>query len=117
MDFNHRPSASQADALYRLSYTSMAENQGFAFRVSGFKWVNLKPGTRNSELETQSAAIPVRRLFQMEEGRGIEPQGFKSLRGFQDRLSPWMLPSQTFSIADCGLPVLVSRSEFQVSSA
>ena len=39
----------------------------------------------------------------MEEGRGIEPQGFKSLRGFQDRLSPWMLPSE--NIADCRLPI------------
>ena len=29
MDFNHRPSASQADALYGLSYTSMAEKRRF----------------------------------------------------------------------------------------
>lgn len=29
MDFNHRPSASQADALYTLSYTSLAEKRRF----------------------------------------------------------------------------------------
>ena len=29
MDSNHRPSASQTDALYRLSYTSMAEKRRF----------------------------------------------------------------------------------------
>ncbi len=33
----------------------------------------------------------------MEEGRGIEPPGTYSRRGFQDRLSPWMLPSKTLA--------------------
>ena len=39
----------------------------------------------------------------MEEGRGIEPPGGYSRRGFQDRLSPWMLPSK--NILDCRLPI------------
>lgn len=64
MDFNHRPSASQTDALYGLSYTSMAETERFersqalARHLSGVLPYQLGDASR------------------MEEGRGSNPEAF-----------------------------------------
>lgn len=63
MDFNHRPLPSQGSALYRLSYTFMAENRRFELP-------QCYPGT------LEEVAMPVKPLLKWKRVEESNPQAF-----------------------------------------
>jgi len=98
MDFNHRPSASQADALYRLSYTSLAEKRRFELpqdcsrhlsRVLPYQLGDFSKWKRAEE--SNPKALNPCAVF-----RTVYPHG--------------CYPPKELPIVDCGLPIAVKVS-------